>query len=122
MSRADEIVHCNVSVAKFKALVKSMTEVRYVVDSENKLHVGAAKQFIHSCIKREAQCNTEHSLIHGYARYANNEIQHFIYYVYDNNGHYVDSDKVVRNWTHPKLTEIEARGVSRSYEKFDFVG
>ena len=127
MSELSEKVHVKVSIGQFKTIVRALGKVRYILDQGGNLHVGNAHNFIHSSIKREAgvpydKDDERSGIVHGYAHYdsVRKELTHFVYYVYGEKGRYVDGDDL-NEWTHPKLQELEARGVSRTLEQYEFV-
>lgn len=118
-ARICEVIHTDVSIAKFKALTKTMKQVRFVVSPDNKLHIGHAYHFIHSHIRREAGCyNAENGTIQGYAYCDGTKLSHYIYYAYDEHGRYIDNCATLE---HPLLTELEVRGVPRTTEAYEFV-
>jgi hypothetical protein len=128
-----EVVHANVSIAKFKELIRIMKEVRYVIDGKGRIHVGSARNFIHSGIKMEAfedfETERQELLIHGYATVNENEkrLLHYISYI----SHHKESvwvsdcgeDERQRMFkmAHPKIEELASRGVIHSPSPFHFV-
>ena len=132
MSRLSEVVHINVSIAKFKQLIRTMKEVRYVIDSYGRIHVGHAENFIHSSIKHEAFENYEKDsqglLIHGYATIDEDEktLLHYISYISHRKagkhlGDYASERDEMFRLAHPKIEELASRGVQHCKSPFHFV-
>lgn len=118
-SSAASVVHCNISIAKLKALVKTFGETRYVIAPDGKIHAAKSSRFIHNDIKREAYESRGEErpktglFFQGYANWdeKKQKFLHYLSYVCNHNERIFHSSREkVKKHHHPKFEELGTRG------------
>lgn len=110
MSRAKEIIHHDISIPRFKSIIKNFKEVRYIIDKNDKLYAACADEYIHEDI-----VTFEESKICGYAAFRDDKITHKPWYAVKS-----DNDTSYR-CSHPMFAKFTEKGISRTRKVYDFI-